>query len=234
MSLQYNNLDELCVLTEHFAKFVPKTVKRLVSANPEDSALSKYERDVSVLFLDICHYTRLSEKLALHALNRLVEQYFSTFFDRIHEADGDINEIAGDGFMAIFQDTNPLQHASKAADTSLALLATAATLNLENRQQPLHIHIGLNSGLALVGLSRFEGRQETRWTFTATGPVTNLAARLARIAKPGQILLGPKTAQRLGRSYDIRKLTRKHLKNLTDPVDVYCLAGSLYPRLLTY
>jgi hypothetical protein len=59
--------------------------------------------------------------------------------------------------------------------------------------------------------------------------VTNLAARLARIAKPGQILVGPETVQRLGRNYDIRKLTRKHLKNLDNPVDIYCLTSPLYP-----
>jgi class 3 adenylate cyclase len=222
------NLDELCLIIEHFAKFVPRTVKRLVRVRPENPALSKRERDVSVLFLDICDYTYLSEKLSLKALNRLVEHYFSTFLDRIHEADGEINEISGDGFMAIFQDVDPQKHAVKAADTSLTLLAATDALNMENYQQPLHIHMGLNSGLSLVGLTCFEGLYDTRWTFTASGPVTNLAAHLAGLAKPGQILVGPETAQRLEENYDLRKLTRKSLKNLTDPIDIYSLVGALH------
>lgn len=223
-----HNRDELCSITEHFAKFVPRTVKRLVGANPEAPDLSKRETDVSVLFLDICDYARLSEKLSLKALNRLVEQYFSTFLDQIHEAGGDINEISGDGFMTIFQDPAPQRHAVQAADTCLALMAATEALNEENRQQPLDIHMGLNSGLALVGLTRLEGRYETRWTFTASGPVTNLAARLAGLARPGQILVGPETVQRLGGRYDLRKLMRKHLKNMANPIDIYSLVGSLH------
>jgi class 3 adenylate cyclase len=225
---QDDNLDELSLITEHFAKFAPRTAQRLVRARPENPALSKCERDVSVLFLDICDYTYLSEKLSLKALNRLVEHYFSTFLDRIHEADGEINEISGDGFMAIFQDVEPQKHAVKAADAALALLAATDALNMENDQQPLRIHLGLNSGLSLVGLTCFEGLHDTRWTFTASGPVTNLAAHLAGLAKPGQVLVGPETAQRLEENYDLRKLTRKSLKNLTDPVDIYSLVGALH------
>src|SRR5204863_7091678 len=126
------------------------------------------------------------EQLAPAMLNTLVERYFSTFLDRIHEAGGDINETAGDGFMAIFQDAD--MHATTAVDTALALLAATEALNQDNGAQPLAIHMGLNSGLALVGSSRFEGLRGARWTFTASGPVTNLAARLAGTAEAGQIL----------------------------------------------
>src|SRR5713226_4991942 len=104
-------ITELRRVKDHFARFVPEAVKRLVAANPEAPELAKQERDVSVLFLDISGYARLSERLAPDVLNTLVERYFSTFLDRIHEADGDINETAGDGFMAIFQDTDPHRHA---------------------------------------------------------------------------------------------------------------------------
>ncbi len=79
-------LGELRRIKDHFAKFVPEAVKRLVAANPEAPALTKQERDISVLFLDISGYARLSEQLAPAMLNTLVERYFSTFLDRIHGA----------------------------------------------------------------------------------------------------------------------------------------------------
>lgn len=213
-------LGELRRIKDHFAKFVPEAVKRLVAANPEAPELAKRERDVTVLFLDISGYTRLSERMAPEGLNTLVERYFSTFLDRIHEAGGDINETAGDGFMAIFQDP---EHASTAADTALALLAANETLNAENMVQPLAVHMGLNSGVALVGSTRFEGIRGARWTFTASGTVTNLAARLAGIAKPGDILIGPETARRLGMRYRLQRLGQEQLKNIDMPVEVYCL-----------
>lgn len=213
-------LGELRRIKDHFAKFVPEAVKRLVAANPDTPELAKRERDVTVLFLDISGYTRLSEQLAPERLNALIERYFSTFLDCIHEAGGDINETAGDGFMAIFQDS---AHVPTAVDTALAILIATTTLNAENPGQPLMVHMGINSGIALVGSTRFEGLRGARWTFTASGPVTNLAARLASIAKPGDILLGPQTAQRLGNRYPLQRLAPEPLKNITSPVEIYRL-----------
>ena len=218
-------LSELRRAKDHFAKFVPEAVKRLVSANPEAPELAKHARDVSVLFVDITGYTRLCEQLPLEMLNRLVERYFSTFMDRIHEVGGDINETAGDGFMAIFQAADMQVHAVTAVETALALLVATATLNRTSSAPPLAIHMGLNSGLALVGSTRFEGAQGTRWTFTASGPVTNLAARLAATAKAGQLLVGPETVRRLGQRYHVERCGCEHLKNLAQAVDIYRVLG---------
>ena len=153
---------------------------------------------------------------------------FPRFSICIHAAGGDINETAGDGFMAIFQDA---QHARTAADTALALLAATQALNTENAVQPLTVHMGLNSGVALVGSTRFEGVRGARWTFTASGTVTNLAARLADMARPGEILIGPETARRLGERYRLQRLGREQLKNIDTLVEVYCLSSrSLWER----
>src|SRR3989442_6760016 len=215
-------LGELRRIKDHFAKFVPEAVKRLVAGNPEAPELAKRECDVTVLFLDISGYTRLSERLAPESLNALIERYFSTFLDLIHAAGGDINETAGDGFMAIFPDA---QHARTAADTALALLAATQALNTDNAVQPLTVHMGLNSGVALVGSTRFEGVRGARWTFTASGAVTNLAARLADIARAGEILIGPEMAQRIGDRYRLQRIGREQLKNIDIPVEIYCLGG---------
>ena len=89
-------IGELSRVKDHFEKFVPETVKKLVADNPDDPGLvGKREQDVSVLFLDISGYTRLSEQLPAAELNALVEHYFSTFLDHIHEAGGDIRYGAG-------------------------------------------------------------------------------------------------------------------------------------------
>lgn len=219
-------LGELRQVKEHFAKFVPETVRRLVTVNPTAPALSKCEHDISVLFLDISGYARLSEHLPLAVVNALVERYFAAFLDRIHEAGGDINEIAGDGFMAIFQDHDPQRHASTAVETALALRALTAALNATSSAPPLTMHMGLNSGMALVGSTRFEGQHGTRWTFTASGPVTNLAARLMSFASADQILLGPETARRLGQHYRLQRLGDTSLRNFAEAVDVYRVLGS--------
>jgi class 3 adenylate cyclase len=158
--------------------------------------------------------------MSAQALNTLVERYFSRFLDCVYEAGGDVNEIAGDGFMTIFQDADPLQHTLKAVSASLSILAATEALNRESHEAPLAMHMGLNSGLALVGLSCFTGSYGARWTFTARGAMTNLAARLAGLAQPGQILLGPETVRRLGNRYPVQRLGCERLKNLAEPIDI--------------
>jgi len=218
-------LGELSKIKDHFAKFVPEAVKRLVTANPDAPELAKHERDVSVLFVDISGYTRLADRLRPDVLNALVERYFSTFLDHIHMARGDINETAGDGFMAIFQDGEAGEHAVTAIDSALALLGATDLLNRDNTAHPLSIHIGVNSGVALVGSTRFEGARGARWTFTASGPVTNLAARLAAAAQAGQVLAGPETVQRVGDRFRLERLGRESLKNIVEPVEIYGVLG---------
>jgi DNA-binding response OmpR family regulator len=218
-------LQELRQIKDHFARFVPEAVKRLVAENPGAPALDKQERDVSVLFADISGYAQLSERLGAKELNALVEDYFSRFIDEIQERAGDINETAGDGVMAIFEDPDPGAHAIKAVDAALAVQSAAATLNQQRAGQPIGMHIGVNSGVALVGSTRFEGDRGTRWTFTASGPVTNLAARLAAAAKAGEIISGPETVGRLGNRYRLELLRREHLKNITEAIQLHRVLG---------
>ncbi len=73
---------------------------------------------------------------------------------------------------------------------------------------------------------RFEGIRGTRWTFTASGRVTNLAARLAAAAAPGQILAGPETVRRIGDRYRLERLGRGRLKNLADVVKLCQIVGA--------
>ena len=225
-------VNQVSRLRDHFAKFVPEPVKRLATADPDAPELStKVERDVSVLMLDVSGCSRLSEQLPTTQLNDRVERYFSAFLDRIREADGDINETAGDGFMALFMDAEDgapedgPSHVVRAVDTALDLLTTTQRLNAEIAQTPLGVHIGTNSGPALVGSTRFEDARGARWTFTASGTVTNIAARLVGVASDGQIVIGPQIRQGVGDRYELESVGEKQLKNLSEPIEVHRVLG---------
>ena len=84
----------------------------------------------------------------------MVERYFSTFLDCIHEAGGDINETAGDGFWR--PSRMPTQAPTvTAVETALALLAATEVAESDNAPQPLAIH-GLPTRACLVSSTRFE------------------------------------------------------------------------------
>jgi DNA-binding response OmpR family regulator len=218
-------------MQNYLAKFVPQSVKRLVETNPEALELDKREQDVSVLFVDISGYTRLSETLSQEQMNFIVERYFSSFLDCIYANEGDINETAGDGVMVIFADTDPHRHARKAVQTALEIMHHAMQLNEQFQETfaPIYVHIGINSGLALVGATKLEGANSTRWTYTASGPVTNMAARIAALAEGGMILIGPETAQRLTGLFPMQAIGQHQLRNIAEEVLIYRILGPAEP-----
>ena len=211
----------------HLGKFVPDSVKRSIEKSPEAPDLEKRDRDVTVLFLDVAGYTRMSEKSTREKLNELIERYFSSFLDDIYENNGDINETAGDGLMIIFHAEDPKQNATDAVRTALAIQRKVAEINTSNladrigEMEPIAINVGINSGIAAVGSTRFEGLTGERWTFTASGQVTNISARLAALATQGEIFLGPETASRVEESFKVNLVGERNFKNLEKPVMVY-------------
>lgn len=211
-------------IKDHLAKFVPLAVRRLVEEHPEAPELEQREQDVSVLFVDLSGYTKLSQGMAQQQITTLIERYFSRFLDCIQEEDGDITETAGDGVMTVFRSGDPREHARKAARAALKILEVTEQLNPEHPDVgvPVAIHMGLHSGRAGVGSTRFEGALGSRWTFTASGPVTNLAARLGAAAAPGTILIGPETAERIRGDFVVEPLGPHAFKNL-EAVEVYRL-----------
>jgi class 3 adenylate cyclase len=218
-------------IRSNLSKFVPRTVQALIEQAPEAPELAKREADVSVLFVDIVGYTRLSERLDGDQVNRLVERYFGSFLDEVLKRGGDVNETAGDGLMVIFQDPDPRRHARAAVKAALGILRRTHEINtkLTDLPEPITLHVGVNSGVATVGATKMEGMAGTRWVYTASGPVTNVAARLAALGEPDTIMLGPATRSRLDSEFPVEDLGEQALRNVEQPVRVFRLAA---PRSL--
>jgi class 3 adenylate cyclase/HAMP domain-containing protein len=208
------------------AKFVPEAVTRHLEQNPDARSLEKRDADVSVVFLDIEGYTRLSEQVPPERLNRMIQEYFSAFLEIIRANRGDVNETAGDGLMVIFQsEEGPARHARNAAAAAFQILGRVAQLNQDfsGVYPPVAIHVGINSGPALVGATKLDAAGGGRWTFTASGPTTNLAARIAGLTRGGEVKVGPETAARIKTDYVLEDTGEHQLKNVAAPVRVYRL-----------
>jgi class 3 adenylate cyclase len=211
------------------SKFVPRRVQELIEQAPDAPELAKREMDVSVLFVDIAGYTRLSERHDPDRLNFVVERYFGAFLDEVLRNGGDVNETAGDGLMVIFQDEDLERHARNAAHAALGSLRRTDEINGEAGavDEPIRLHVGVNSGAAAVGATKIEGTTGTRWTYTASGAVTNVAARLAALGAGDSVFIGPETARRLSGWLDLEDLGERLLKNVEEPVRVFRLSAGL-------
>jgi DNA-binding response OmpR family regulator len=208
---------------DHYAKFVPEVVKRLVTANPEAPELGKQEQDAAFVFVDISGYTALSQRVTSDALSQLVERYFSAFLDTIHEHGGEISGTAGDGLLIIFHRIDPVSHSEMAARTALSLMDVTEKLGTAASGPAVSVHIGISSGVAAVGSTRFEGLRGTRWVYSAEGFVTNLGSRLADLAEAGQILVCPETSRRVRRTHQLQSIGPRKLQGIAEAMEVHRL-----------
>ena len=210
---------------DQLSKFVPVSVRKMAETDPETHGFQKVETDATVLFLDIGGYSSMCESLDDERVNFLVEKYFSEFLDEIRKGKGEINETAGDGLMIIFNDKDQESHARTTVSTAIAIYYKTLKVNAELRGkfESTVVNMGINSGKVFLGATKFEGMSASRWTFTASGLTTVLAARIAGLATEGKILLGPETVNRLQEEFMIQPFGEHRLKNISKPVPVYRL-----------
>ncbi len=203
------------------SKFVPRTVQSLIEESPDASSVfEKRERDLTVMFADMTGYTRLSAQLPLDQANAIVERYFGAYLDEILNQGGDVNETAGDGLMVLFQTDDPEEHARAAVRAALGIQRATREINAERTGEiQIGMHIGINSGIAAVGATKIQGGAGMRWTYTASGPTTNIAARVGALGE--EIALTDATRVRLGEAFVLESVGEKTLKNVSDPVLVW-------------
>jgi class 3 adenylate cyclase len=208
---------------DHLARFVPEAVRQIVDKSPASPRLDMVDSDATILFLDIGGYTKLTEKLDRDAVSYLVERYFSAFIDEIYKYHGDINETAGDGLMIIFRSEQPLEHARAAVSAALAIRRKTREINgqLRGESPPIDVNMGINTGTVLLGSRRIQGITGARWTYTATGMVTNVTARLAAHAVEGQIMIGGETAKRVTGAAVLKDRGLVQFKNVAQPLPVF-------------
>ena len=212
-------------IRQSLSKFVPHTVQALIEESPDASAIfEKRERDLTVMFADMTGYTRLSSQLPLDHVNAIVERYFGAFLDEILREGGDVNETAGDGLMVLFQHGELEDHACAAVRAALGIQRVTREINAEREGQvPISVHIGINSGNASVGATKIEGGGGMRWTYTASGPTTNVAARIGALGE--EIAITAETRRRIGLEFAVESLGPQTLKNVKEPLEVFRVSG---------
>jgi class 3 adenylate cyclase len=223
--LAHLSIDRLQKIESVLSNFVPETAKRIIERDPDKALLNKYVRDATVLFLDIEGFTKLVQRYPQERINRVIESYFSMFFDLIQENGGDINETAGDGLMVIFPDPDSTRQAKNAVQTALGIQKKCIEVSkgADADLFPIRVNIGISSGQVHMGSTKIRGTGRDRWTFTASGSVTILAARLSEFGQGGQILVGEETAQRVRNDFTLHSLGKVPLKNLQYSGEIYRL-----------
>jgi len=175
------------------------------------------------MFVDIEGCTHLCEDLPPSQMTRVIETYFSRYLDVVRDAGGEVTELLGDGLVALFEGPSIREDIARAARAALRIREVTGALSARGwgrHRHPIVVNIGLNAGVASVGTTRLRGRSGERRFYKATGPVTNVAARLCALASRGQILVSGSVATYLQQWCQLRVLGPYTLKNVTGPVEV--------------
>jgi len=158
----------------------------------------------------------------------MVEGHFSRYLECINRHGGEVNETAGDGLMVIFKDGSSRAHAKKAVVAGLEIVSENSRLNdeLSYPWGRVELHMGVNSGRAWVGSTKMKSLTGERWTYTASGLVTVLAARIGALSDGSRLYVGPETYQCIENSCDCEFLGRREVKNVKDPIPIYWVKSS--------
>ncbi|HEX7554496.1 MAG TPA: adenylate/guanylate cyclase domain-containing protein [Geothrix sp.] len=197
----------------------PQVVSQILrsSQSKEAPALQAQRCQISVLFADISGFTRMSEGMEPMVLAGILNRTFEAMTDTIFSRGGTLDKYIGDAIMAFFGAPNPdADHARHAVDAAVAMQEALYTLNdLRPEGYPeLRMRIGINSGEAFAGDIGCEKRMD----YTVMGSTVNLASRLeSSVARPGQIVVGPQTAELLGQE-KLRQLGAFSLKGIEQEV----------------
>lgn len=220
-------------IREMFSRYVsPEYVRRL--ADDHQSLRLGGERvELSILFSDIRGFTSLSERLPAEAVIELLNSYLDRMAEVVFRHGGTLDKFIGDAVMAFWG--APLStddHARKAVDAALEMLAEVEALNRqlaeEGESVSLSIGIGVHTGEAIVGNI---GSLSHKLDYTAIGDPVNLASRLEGLNKEyGTSLIVSHTSfQGLDSTYHSRELGEVNVKGKERPVRIFELTGRKDP-----
>ena len=191
------------------------------------AALEGERKQVTVLFADIKGSTELIADMEAEAAAGLLRRVVTEMMAAVHQYEGTINKVLGDGIMAIFG--APIaheDHAVRACYAALAMQARLASLTPETRQEysiELHVRQGTNSGDVVVRAIN----NDLTMDYDAIGPTVHLAGRMEQMASPGICRLTLNTF-RLAEGYiEVNALGGISVRGLEDPVEAFDLKGTV-------
>jgi class 3 adenylate cyclase len=172
----------------------------------------------TVMFVDICGFTAISENAPADVVVTLLNSYFDEMVKEIIAQEGYIDKFIGDAIMAVFKGD---YHLDRAIDAALALCSKVNALPAvsDEFQFKPKVSIGLKSGEMISGNIGSESLK--RLDYTVIGDTVNTAARLQDAAKENQIIISESCYNAVKESFKCEKVGDISLKNKSKPVTIY-------------
>jgi class 3 adenylate cyclase/tetratricopeptide (TPR) repeat protein len=204
--------------------YIPKHLAEKILSSR--AALEGERKQVTVLFADLKGSMELLADRDPEEARKILDPVLERMMEAVHRYEGTVNQVMGDGIMAIFG--APLAHEDHAVRACYAALRLQDTVKhyaeaaRRDYGVAVRARVGLNSGEVVV---RAIG-SDLNFDYTAVGQTTHLAARMEQLADPSSILITPETLALAEGFIEVKPLGPVPVKGLPKPVEIYALTGA--------
>ncbi|HTS54933.1 MAG TPA: adenylate/guanylate cyclase domain-containing protein [Burkholderiales bacterium] len=208
--------------------YTPKHLAERILLSKE--ALEGERKQVTVLFADMKGSMELLAERDPEEARKLLDPVLERMMEAVHHYEGTVNQVMGDGVMALFGAPLALEdHAVRACYAALRMQEQVSRYGDELQRRhgaPIQLRVGVNSGEVVV---RAIG-SDLNMDYTAVGQTTHLAARMEQMAKPGTVLITADTLKLAEGYLRVRPLGPVPVKGLGEPIEVFELEGASSAR----
>jgi class 3 adenylate cyclase len=215
-------------------RYLPKDLTQKILAQRDK--IEGEQKQVTVMYCDMEGFTSLTEKLGSEETYSLMDEVYEILIHKVHDYEGTVNDLTGDGLMALFGSPIALEDApQKAIRSALAIHREMAKfsnkMTAEGKIPAVRMRIGIHTGPVVVGTLG----NDLRVQFTAVGDTVNLASRIEKLAEPGTTYVTDDTYKLTRDLFHFEALGEKEVKGKKRPVAVYKLSSAIQdvyrPRL---
>ncbi len=176
-------------------------------------------KNVTVMFCDMEGFMPLVERLGPEAAYTIMDEVYEILIQQVNDFEGTVNEMTGDGIMALFGAPIALEEApQRALWAAHAIHREMATFNkLQKNLAPIRMRIGVHAGPVVVGTLGNDLRVE----FKAVGDTVNLASRMEQLAEPGSTYATQEVYKLARGMFEFDDLGPKVVKGRGHSIQVY-------------
>lgn len=202
-------------------------LNEIMAGREFESSLTETEMiNATVVFIDICSFTTISENEEPAVVVKLLNYYFDVMVKVIIAQGGYIDKFIGDAIMAVFKNDNHLVNAVEACLQVKAQIEMLPELSDHFTYKP-KVSIGINCGEMISG--NIGSVSLKRLDYTVIGDTVNTAQRLQSSASPSQIVINENSFNKINETFSCRKIGEVALKNKTEPMVLFEVLSKATP-----
>jgi class 3 adenylate cyclase len=201
-------------------RYLPKDLTQKILAQRD--RIEGERKQVTVMFCDMEGFTALTEKLGSEEMYSIMDEVYEILIHKVHDYEGTVNELTGDGIMALFGAPIALEDApQRAIRSALAIHQEINKFSDRIKQEKgiptIKMRIGIHTGPVIIGTLGNDLKVE----FKAVGNTVNLASRTEGLAESGTTYVTEDTFKLTEGFFKFEALGERQVKGKVEPVKVY-------------